>query len=74
MPDLVVAERLCIVLQLRSCEFESRPRVHSPSGDAHESSLLPYRILRHAAGDGCEEFGSSYKVFDCDPIMLLNRK
>ena len=31
MPDLVVTERLCVVLQLRLCEFESRPRVHSPS-------------------------------------------
>jgi len=30
--------------------------------------------LRNAAGDGCEEFCSSYKVFDCNPIMLLNRK
>ena len=49
--NLVVTERLCVVLQLRLCEFESRPRVQDlhyqhfsasyPEGIQVEADQLP---------------------------------
>ena len=72
--NLVVTERLCVVLQLRLCEFESRPRVHSPS--VKDSRCCPVGIevkARPAAsGWGSEVSALINKVFDRYPIIMFN--
>ena len=75
---LVVTVRLCVVLQLRLCEFESRPRVQDLHYQ-HFSASYPEGIqveARPAASDSQVEVSALKrqvnKVFDRYPIIIFN--